>query len=48
LAEYDCVLIASNHSWYDWQVVADNAKLVIDTRNALSKVTGDRKHIVKA
>ena len=48
LTEYDCVLIATNHSWYDWQVVADNSKLVVDTRNALSKITGDRKHIVKA
>jgi UDP-N-acetyl-D-glucosamine dehydrogenase len=48
LAEYDCVLIATNHKWYDWQKIADNAKLIVDTRNAMSKVNGRRDHIVKA
>ncbi len=48
LRQYDCVLVATNHSVYDWQIVADHAKLIIDTRNALSKVTGKRDHIVKA
>jgi UDP-N-acetyl-D-glucosamine dehydrogenase len=48
VASYDCVLIATNHSTYDWQMIADNAKLIVDTRNALSKVTGKRDHIVKA
>src|SRR5947207_1793523 len=33
LREYDCVLIATHHSAYDWQLVADNAQLIVDTRN---------------
>ncbi|MBV8781080.1 MAG: nucleotide sugar dehydrogenase [Phycisphaerae bacterium] len=48
LARYDCVLIATHHSDYDWQMVADNAKLIVDTRNALAKIRGSRDHIVPA
>lgn len=48
LHSYDCVLIATSHSAYDWQMVADHSKLIVDTRNALSKVHGHRDHIVKA
>jgi UDP-N-acetyl-D-glucosamine dehydrogenase len=48
LANYDAVLIATNHSAYDWQLIADNAKLIIDTRDAMRNVTGRRDQIVKA
>jgi UDP-N-acetyl-D-glucosamine dehydrogenase len=48
LAEYDCVLVATHHSAYDWQMIADHSQLIIDTRNALSKVNGRRDHIVPA
>ncbi len=48
LESYDCVLISTNHSSYDWQMVADHSRLVVDTRNALVNVTGNRGHIVKA
>ncbi len=48
LHDYDCVLIATHHSAYDWQMIADNARLVIDTRNALRDVKGKRDHIVSA
>jgi UDP-N-acetyl-D-glucosamine dehydrogenase len=48
LAGYDCVLVATHHSAYDWQMIADNAKLIVDTRNALSRVEGRRDHIVPA
>lgn len=48
LAGYDCVLIATHHAAYDWQLVADHARLIVDTRNATSKVTGKRDHIVTA
>jgi UDP-N-acetyl-D-glucosamine dehydrogenase len=44
LASYDCVLVATNHSAYDWQLVADHAKLIVDTRNAMRGVrAGDGK-----
>lgn len=45
---YDCVLIATHHSSYDWQWIADNGKLIVDTRNALRDVKGSRSHIVQA
>lgn len=48
LAGYDCVLIATNHAAYDWQFVADHAKLIVDTRNAMKGVTGSRGHVVGA
>jgi UDP-N-acetyl-D-glucosamine dehydrogenase len=48
LKGYDCVLISTNHAVYDWQMIADHAKLIVDTRNALVKVAGRRDHIVKA
>jgi UDP-N-acetyl-D-glucosamine dehydrogenase len=36
LGRYDCVLIATNHSVYPWQTIADHARLIVDTRNALN------------
>jgi UDP-N-acetyl-D-glucosamine dehydrogenase len=48
LGSYDCVLIATHHKAYDWQLVADHSKLIVDTRNALGTVRGKRDHIVKA
>lgn len=48
IGRYDLVLIATNHSAYDWQMIADHAQLVVDTRNALGQVRGNRDHIIKA
>lgn len=48
LSQYDCVLVATNHAAYDWQLVADHAPLIVDTRNALAGVSGKRDHVVKA
>jgi UDP-N-acetyl-D-glucosamine dehydrogenase len=48
LKKYDCVLVATHHAAYDWQMVADHAGLIVDTRNAMRGVKGDRKHIVGA
>jgi UDP-N-acetyl-D-glucosamine dehydrogenase len=45
---YDCVLIATHHAAYDWQMIADHAKLIVDTRNATRSVKGKRTHIVQA
>jgi UDP-N-acetyl-D-glucosamine dehydrogenase len=45
---YDCLLIATHHSAYDWQWIADHGKLIVDTRNALRGVKGSREHIVQA
>jgi UDP-N-acetyl-D-glucosamine dehydrogenase len=48
LANYDAVLIATNHSAYDWQMIADHASLIIDTRDAMRHVSGRRDHIIQA
>lgn len=48
LRSYDCVLIATHHSAYDWQLVADHSQLIIDTRNAMKNAKGRRDHIVAA
>src|SRR3954453_9444958 len=48
LKSYDCVLVATHHQAYDWQMVADHAKLIVDTRNATRNVKGRQDHIVRA
>jgi len=48
LASYDCVLIATNHKAYDWSLIAEHAKLIVDTRGALRHHPGRRDHIVSA
>jgi UDP-N-acetyl-D-glucosamine dehydrogenase len=45
---YDCVLISTNHSDYDYKWIVKNAKLVVDTRNATANVKTGRSKIVKA
>ena len=34
LAQYDCVLIVTDHSDYDYAHIVKEAQLVVDTRNA--------------
>ena len=46
--KYDAVLISTDHSRYNYDLIVKHAKLVIDTRNATGSVKGDRKKIVKA
>jgi len=48
LASFDCVLIATHHSSYDWQMIAANAKLIVDTRGAMRNLTGPTSHIISA
>ncbi|RMH25449.1 MAG: nucleotide sugar dehydrogenase [Planctomycetota bacterium] len=45
----DCILIVTDHDVTDWQAIADHATLVVDTRNALSRLPGKPKaRVVKA
>ncbi len=48
LAEQDCVLIATDHSAYDYHFIAKHSKLIVDTRNATSGVVSPSATIVKA
>jgi UDP-N-acetyl-D-glucosamine dehydrogenase len=46
LAKYDAVLIATDHTGYDYAAIVDAAKLVVDTRNATRRVLRHRDKIV--
>ena len=48
LASQDCMLIATDHSAYDYDFIVQHAKLVIDTRNATKNVKQGREKIHKA
>ncbi|WP_020468972.1 nucleotide sugar dehydrogenase [Zavarzinella formosa] len=48
LAGQDCVLIATEHSAYDWGMIAKNSRLIVDTRNALKNIKEGREKIVRA
>jgi UDP-N-acetyl-D-glucosamine dehydrogenase len=46
LGKYDCVLIATDHTAYDYNMIVEKARLVVDTRNATRRVVGSREKIV--
>jgi UDP-N-acetyl-D-glucosamine dehydrogenase len=46
IRNYDCVLIATDHSAYDYRWIVKNSKLVVDTRNATAGIRS--RKIVKA
>jgi len=48
LASQDCVLIATDHSAYDYDFIVRHAQLVLDTRNATKHVKVGREKIRKA
>jgi UDP-N-acetyl-D-glucosamine dehydrogenase len=47
LCQYDAVLIATDHSSYDYDFVACHSRLVIDTRNATRNVTKYQEKIAR-
>jgi UDP-N-acetyl-D-glucosamine dehydrogenase len=42
LAASDCVVVATNHSAYDWHVVREHSKLVVDTRHDIKGAANER------
>lgn len=48
LKTYDCVLIATNHSAYDYDMIAEHTMLVVDTRGAMRNLQRPNSHIVTA
>ena len=46
VASYDCVLIATDHTSYDYEAIVRDAKLVVDSRNATRRVKHGREKIV--
>ncbi|HUY13378.1 MAG TPA: nucleotide sugar dehydrogenase [Terriglobia bacterium] len=47
LNQYAAVLIATDHSSYDYPFIVENSKLVVDTRNATKHVREHREKIVR-
>ena len=45
IAEFDCVVIVTDHSQYDYRSIVSAAKLVVDTRNATKGI--EAAHIVR-
>ena len=48
LGAQDCVLVATDHSIYDWDFIAQHAPLIVDTRNALANSPFGEGKIYKA
>ena len=48
LGAQDCVLIATDHSAYDYEYIVEHSRLVLDTRNATKNVKKNREKIRKA
>ncbi|NQV25108.1 MAG: nucleotide sugar dehydrogenase [Rhodopirellula sp.] len=48
LAAQDCVLIATDHSAYDYEFIVKHSPMILDTRNATKLVTEGREKIFKA
>ena len=46
LAGYDCVVIATDHSSYDYAAIVEAAQLVVDSRNATRRIARHRNKIV--
>jgi UDP-N-acetyl-D-glucosamine dehydrogenase len=49
LKRFDCVVIATDHSAYDYNFIAKHSRLIVDTRNAMKGIDGFvHKRIIKA
>ena len=46
IGKYDCVVIATDHTNYDYQAIVESAQLVVDTRNATRRILRNRNRIV--
>jgi len=46
LSQFDCVIIATAHSKFDYNFISKHAKLIVDTRGVYHQ--SNDKHIVKA
>ncbi|MDR2346928.1 MAG: nucleotide sugar dehydrogenase [Planctomycetaceae bacterium] len=48
LSSQDCVLIATDHSVYDYEFIVKNSELIVDCRNATKNIKIEQEKIVKA
>ncbi len=47
IAKFDLVLISTDHKVIDYRLIADNAKLIFDSRNAMEKFPKGNARVVK-
>lgn len=47
LTAMDCVVIVTHHDTYDWANIAHQARLIIDTRNAMGSLDDTHDNIIK-
>jgi UDP-N-acetyl-D-glucosamine dehydrogenase len=45
--EADCVVIVTDHAVYDYRAILDQAKLIVDTRNATGKIEKNHPKVVR-
>lgn len=48
IRKYDCVVIATDHSLYDYEFIVEHSRLVVDTRNLIKNSNGHLNKVVKA
>jgi UDP-N-acetyl-D-glucosamine dehydrogenase len=47
LVGVDCVVVVTNHSNYDWAEIAEQARLIVDTRNVTAGLEAPKAEIVR-
>jgi UDP-N-acetyl-D-glucosamine dehydrogenase len=48
LGDYDAALICTDHDNVDYETLAQNSRLIVDTRNAMKSVRAGRDKVIKA
>jgi len=48
LKDYDLVVIATDHSSYDWKKIVSHSLLIVDTHNVTAGIAGTKEKVVKA
>ncbi|MFC1552714.1 nucleotide sugar dehydrogenase, partial [Candidatus Latescibacterota bacterium] len=48
IKDFDAVVISTDHSSIDYSELAEHAQLIVDTRNAMKNVSGEKKNIYKS
>jgi UDP-N-acetyl-D-glucosamine dehydrogenase len=48
LADFDCVVILTDHSSYDWRYIGTMARRIVDTRNVMASYKEYNHKVVKA
>ncbi|MDD4239444.1 MAG: nucleotide sugar dehydrogenase [Desulfotomaculaceae bacterium] len=47
IARADCVVIATDHSCFDYELIVNNADILVDARNAIGDTMKGRREIIK-